>query len=108
MDALDEFVLNEVRASVTTPDCLAALAEGLEAEFTRRLELQKPMTPDETEALKREQADIDRARRQIADAVKENPAAIELMKPEIERLALQAVALRGRCSRPNPLWIRRR
>lgn len=103
MDPLDEFVLHEVRESVTTPDCLAALATGLEREFTRHLELHKPLTQNEVDALKAEQAEIERTRRQITDAVKANPAAIEVMKPEIERLATQAEALRRRQLQAKPV-----
>ena len=102
MNPLDEFVLDEVRESVTAPDCLAALAAGLEAEFTRRLELHKPMGAGEAAALKAEQAEIERARQQITDAIKASPAAIELMKPEIERLAAQAEALKRRQQQAKP------
>ena len=93
MDPLDEFVLREVRASVTAPECLAALESGLAEEFTRRLELHKPLGSDEVEVLKGERAGIERARRQIVDAVKGDPGVIAFMKPEIERLAEQAAAL---------------
>ncbi len=102
MDPLDEFVLSEVRESVTTADCLAALAKGLEREFTRHLEHYKPIGVDEAEALKAEQAEIERARRQIADAIKTSPAAIELMKPEIQRLADQAESLKWRLQQAKP------
>lgn len=102
MDSLDEFVLNAVCGSVMTPDCLSALAAGLEAEFARRLEQQRPMSKDETDALKTEQAEIERTRRQIADAVRTSPAAIELMKPEIERLAAQAEALKRKQRQAKP------
>ncbi len=102
MDALDEFVLNDVRESVTTPDCLAALADGLEREFTRHLELHKPLGAVEAKALKAEEAEIERARRQIADAIKASPAAIELMKPEIERLAAQSEALKRKLQQAKP------
>ena len=102
MNLLDEFVLDEVRESVTAPDCLAALTSGLEAEFTRRLELHKPMGAGEAAALKAEQAEIERARQLITDAIKASPAAIELMKPEIERLATQAEALKRRQQQAKP------
>ena len=102
MNPLDDFVLGEVRESVTTPDCMAALAAGLEREFTMRLELHKPLSISEAEALKVEQAGIERARHQIAEAVKASPAAIELMKPEIDQLAMQAEVLKRKLQQTKP------
>ena len=102
MNPLDDFVLGEVRESVTTPDCMAALAAGLEREFTMRLELHKPLSISEAEALKVEQAGIERARHQIAEAVKASPAAIELMKPEIDQLAMQAEVLKRKLQQAKP------
>lgn len=102
MNALDESVLNEVRGSTMTQDCLEALAAGLEREFTRHLELHKPIGVDEANALRAEQAEIERARQQITDAIKASPAAIDLMKPEIERLAAQAESLKRRLQQAKP------
>ena len=103
MDALDEFVLNEVKASVTTPECMAALAEGLEVEFTRQLTLHKPMDVDEAAALKDEQKRIEEARRGLVESIKGNPAAIALMAPEIEKLAAEAEALKRKLQRAKPV-----
>ena len=94
MDPLDEFAMREIRTRVTAPDLLPRIASDLEAALTRQLESHKPLDAGEVEALAVEQAEIERARRQIADTVRGNPAAIELMKPEIERLAAQAEALK--------------
>ncbi len=102
MDNLDEFVLNEIRDVVTTPDCLAALAEGLEEEFMRLLQTHKPLAPDESEALRREQKEIERAKRQITDAIKDDPSAITLMKSEITRLAAEAESVKRKLQQARP------
>lgn len=104
MVALDEFVLNEVRTSVTTPECLTALADGLEREFTRHLELHKPLGADKAEALEAEKAELYRARHQIADAIKADPTVIAFMKPEIERLASEEETLERRLQQAKPAW----
>lgn len=95
-------MLNEVRESVTMPDCIAALADGLEREFTWHLELHKPLGAAETEALESEQAKIEYARRQIADAIKADPTVIAFMKPEIERLSFEAETLKRRLQQAKP------
>jgi DNA invertase Pin-like site-specific DNA recombinase len=102
MDSLDEFILNEVRVIVTTPDCLAALATGLEAEFTRQRELHKPVTPDEAASLKAEQERIEESRRRLVEMVKGNKMSENLMKPEIERLALEYEALKRKLQQAKP------
>ena len=64
--------------------------------------MHKPLSTDEAETLKAEQAEIERARRQIADAVKMDSATIEFMKPEIKRLAEQAAALKRKLQQAKP------
>jgi len=102
MDALDEFVLNEVRVSVTATECLTALTEGLEAEYTRELALYKPLGVDEAAALKAEQERIAAARREIVESVKGDPAMAKFMKPEIERLVAEDEALKRKLQQAKP------
>ncbi len=102
MDNLDAFVLDEVREHLSTPDCLAALAEGLEEEFMRHLQTHKPLGSNEIEVLKNEQQNIERARQQITDTIKGNPAAITLMAPEIEKLAAEAESVKRKLKQAKP------
>jgi hypothetical protein len=91
-----------MRPEVAGSASVAGIAEGLEAEFTRQLALHKPLGSDEAAALKAEQARIEAARRGIVNSIKDNPAAVALMAPEIERLAADAEALKRKQKQAKP------
>jgi len=94
MDQLDEYVLGEVRPNLTTPECLAALEAGLEAEFTRLLEPRNSMTAEEVKEIKAKLTNIEQKRRALVDDFDGTPEAKKFMAVEAERLVAEAEGLK--------------